>query len=155
MAAKVPQQKIADCRELYLRYGGEAHERIASEMRGRGWRGFTKRNLYARTRGGIVTQGWPERFGWDGDLPLKGAKGTKKGRCGTAYASRRTFAREHTPLRPSAFEVSKPKFNRQKAKRLRRMAERRSKQLKGKTRMQGIQERPGSIHIPDSTDSPD
>ena len=155
MAAKVPQQKIADCRELYLRYGGGAHERIASEMRERGWRGFTKRNLYARTRGGIVTQGWPERFGWDGDLPLKGARGTRKGRCGTAYASRRTFAREHTPLRPSALESPKPKFNRQKAKRLRRMAERRSKQLKGETRMQGIQEQPGSIHIHDSPDATD
>ncbi|HPW00717.1 MAG TPA: hypothetical protein PLP20_06665, partial [Oscillospiraceae bacterium] len=68
MAAKVPEQKIADCRELYLRYGGADHARIAAGMRAKGWRGFTKRNLYARTRGGRVTPGWPERFGWDREV---------------------------------------------------------------------------------------
>lgn len=68
MAAKVPEQKIADCRELYLRYGGADHARIAAGMRAKGWQGFTKRNLYARTRGGRVTPGWPERFGWDREV---------------------------------------------------------------------------------------
>ena len=80
MAAKVPEQKIADCRELYLRYGGAGHVRIAAEMRARGWRGFTKRNLYARTRGGRVTPGWPERFGWDREIGRQGGK--QKGRRG-------------------------------------------------------------------------
>ncbi len=150
MAAKVPEQKIADCRELYLRYGGAGHVRIAAEMRARGWRGFTKRNLYARTRGGRVTPGWPERFGWDREIGRQGGK--QKGRRGeeekgsrgerekgrrresgrvsavkkrpskpgSGYARRRTFASESTPLRPAAFEPLKPKFNRQKARRLRR-----------------------------------
>ena len=81
MAAKVPEEKIADCRELYLRYGGAGHVRIAAEMRARGWRGFTKRNLYARTRGGRVTPGWPERFGWDREIGRQGEK--EKGRRGT------------------------------------------------------------------------
>lgn len=80
MAAKVPEEKIADCRELYLRYGGAGHVRIAAEMRARGWRGFTKRNLYARTRGGRVTPGWPERFGWDREIGRQGEK--EKGRKG-------------------------------------------------------------------------
>ena len=134
MAAKVPEQKIADCRELYLRYGGAGHVRIAAEMRAKGWRGFTKRNLYARTRGGRVTPGWPERFGWDREIGRQGEK--EKGRRresgrvsavkkrpskpGSGYARRRTFASESTPLRPAAFEPLKPKFNRQKARRLRR-----------------------------------
>ena len=150
MAAKVPEQKIADCRELYLRYGGAGHVRIAAEMRAKGWRGFTKRNLYARTRGGRVTPGWPERFGWDREIGRQGGK--QKGRRGeeekgsrgerekgrrresgrvsavkrrpskpgSGYARRRTFAKESTPLRPAAFEPLKPKFNRQKARRLRR-----------------------------------
>lgn len=132
MAAKVPEQKIADCRELYLRYGGADHVRIAAAMRAKGWHGFTKRNLYARTRGGRVTPGWPERFGWDREIGRQGEK--EKGRRGEgvssvkrntsrpgpAYACRRTFAKESTPLRPVAFEPLKPKFNRQKARRLRR-----------------------------------
>lgn len=64
MAAHVPQEKIDDCRELYIRFGGGSHASIVKEMRKRGWHGFTKRNLYARTRGGRTTPGWPERFGW-------------------------------------------------------------------------------------------
>ena len=64
MAAKIPPQKIADCRELYLRYGGQRHARIVAEMRASGWAGFTKRNLYVRTRNGRIEPGWPERFGW-------------------------------------------------------------------------------------------
>ena len=87
MAAKVPEEKIADCRELYLRYGGAGHVRIAAEMRARGWRGFTKRNLYARTRGGRVTPGWPERFGWDREIGRQGEK--EKGRRGAWEKGRR------------------------------------------------------------------
>ena len=75
MAASVPQQKIDDCRGLYVQFGGLDHDRIVAEMRAKGWTSFTKRNLYARTRGGRVTPGWPERFGWDGELFAAEARG--------------------------------------------------------------------------------
>ncbi len=148
MAAKVPEQKIADCRELYLRYGGADHVRIAAGMRERGWRGFTKRNLYARTRGGRVTPGWPERFGWD--LELGTAEGQKRSekrrrarsaRRRAAYTNRRTFARESTQTSNAALDTSRPKFNRQKAKRLRKR--------------RAVRNSPDSLDSPDSTDSPD
>ncbi|MBP6003263.1 MAG: phage terminase large subunit [Pyrinomonadaceae bacterium] len=86
------QRKVEDCRGLYLRYGGVEHDRIAAEMRALGWSDFTKRNLYARTRSGRVTPGWPERFGWDGSLPAKVREKTrnrKARRRGIAYARRR------------------------------------------------------------------
>ncbi|MBK9768322.1 MAG: hypothetical protein IPP63_15630 [Chloracidobacterium sp.] len=68
MAAKVPQQKIADCRELYLRYGGEAHERIASRCVGVVGEGL-RNAIFTPAPAAALSQGWPERFGWDGDLP--------------------------------------------------------------------------------------
>ena len=97
MGVKVAQRKIEDCRGLYLRFGGVEHDRIAAEMRALGWSDFTKRNLYARTRGGRITPGWPERFGWDGEIFTavaqrrrdKKAKVRAARRCGIAYARRR------------------------------------------------------------------
>ena len=203
MAAKVPEEKIADCRELYLRYGGAGHVRIAAEMRARGWRGFTKRNLYARTRGGRVTPGWPERFGWDREIGRQGEKekgrrgAWEKGRRGerengrrgeeergnaaqspqlpfsptsssprlgvsavkkrpskpgSGYARRRIFASESTPLRPAAFEPLKPKFNRQKARRLRRGGNKEG--FNAETQRRGEEERGNAAPSPQLPFSP-
>ncbi len=96
MAAHVPLQKIADCRELYLRYGGRGHAKIVAAMRERGWRDFTKRNLYARTRGGRVTPGWPERFGWDREM-FTAETLRRRGKKPTGRAAARTIL--HKPAR--------------------------------------------------------
>jgi len=118
--------KISACRGLYVEHGGLDHDAVERGMRELGYAGFTKRSLYARTKHGVRTAGWPERFGWDGELPVEAAKAVKRSRPGTAYASRRTYAREHTPLHSAAFEAPRPMSNRQKARRLRRQAERRN-----------------------------
>ncbi len=39
------KQKIEDCRELFLKYGGQHHELIEKEMREMGHRDFHRRNL--------------------------------------------------------------------------------------------------------------
>jgi hypothetical protein len=59
------QQKVADCRTLYLACGGRHHDYIQAEMRALGHETFNKRCLYAdRDKQGRRTPGWPERFGW-------------------------------------------------------------------------------------------
>src|SRR5262245_3488971 len=58
------QQKVADCRALYLACGGRHHEYIEREMRSLGHEKFTRRVLYARNGRGRRVPGWPERFGW-------------------------------------------------------------------------------------------
>ena len=127
MSAEVSQRKIDDCRGLYLKYGGKRHESIVREMRTKcGWLSFTKRNLYARTRGGVTQPGWPERFGWDGFLSGPRAIATgfrqRRSRPGIAYANRSASVRAASPR--SEMRVPFDKFNRQKARRLRRARER-------------------------------
>jgi predicted phage terminase large subunit-like protein len=59
------QQKVADCRVLYLAFGGRHHDHIQREMRSLGHTTFNKRCLYAdRDKQGRRIPGWPERFGW-------------------------------------------------------------------------------------------
>ena len=58
------QQRIADCRELYLKYGGRRHEQIEREMRGLGHAKFRRRIMYTRRERGRICPGWIERFGW-------------------------------------------------------------------------------------------
>lgn len=129
MSAEVSQRKIDDCRGLYLKYGGKRHESIVREMRTKcGWSGFTKRNLYARTRGGVTQPGWPERFGWDGFLSGPRAIATgfrqRRSRPGVAYANRSASELASAPR--AAMRISDDsKFNRQKARRLRREIARR------------------------------
>src|SRR5437899_4458850 len=59
------QQRIEDCRELYLRHGGDNHELIEEEMRLLGHRDFHRRSLYRRYERGSSEAGWIERFGWN------------------------------------------------------------------------------------------
>ena len=129
MSAEVSQRKIDDCRGLYLKYGGKRHESIVREMRTKcGWSAFTKRNLYARTRGGVTQRGWPERFGWDGFLSepraVAGGFRQRRSRPGVAYANRSASVRAASPR--SEMRVPFDKFNRQKARRLRRARERKA-----------------------------
>ena len=65
------QQKVADCRVMYLAFGGRHHEAIEREMRALGHESFNRRVLYARNDRGKHTPGWPERFGWDENGKLK------------------------------------------------------------------------------------
>ncbi len=57
-------KKIADCRELYEKYGGRCHEQIEREMRALGHAKFRRRILYPRNERGRRVPGWIERFGW-------------------------------------------------------------------------------------------
>src|SRR5437879_5521977 len=59
------QQRIEDCRELYLRHGGEDHEQIERDMRAMGHTDFHRRSLYRRFERGSSEAGWIERFGWE------------------------------------------------------------------------------------------
>ena len=59
------QQRIEDCRELYLKFGGEQHELIERKMRSMGHTDFHRRSLYRRFERGTCKSGWIERFGWD------------------------------------------------------------------------------------------
>ena len=61
MSTQSKSEKIDACRELYFKYGGLGHERIASEMRFLGWSDFSRRVFYARGN----KPGWPERYGWN------------------------------------------------------------------------------------------
>ncbi len=60
------QKKQADCRELFLKYGGRCHVKIEREMRERGWTDFHRRVLYARKG----RPGWPDTLGWKGEPRL-------------------------------------------------------------------------------------
>ncbi len=62
-------QKIQDCRELYLKHGGQNHELIEKEMRAMGYRDFHRRNLYRRFERGTCRPGWVETYGWNSLLP--------------------------------------------------------------------------------------
>ncbi len=57
-------QRVQDCRELYLKYGGEHHELIEKEMRELGYRDFHRRSLYRRFERGTCKPGWIETYGW-------------------------------------------------------------------------------------------
>ena len=61
-------QRIADCRELYIKYGGRHHELIEREMRGLGHTRFRRRIMYTRRERGRVLPGWIDRFGWKESL---------------------------------------------------------------------------------------
>ncbi len=58
-------QRIEDCRELYLKYGGKRHELIEKEMRDLGYRDFHRRSMYRRFERGTCRPGWIETYGWD------------------------------------------------------------------------------------------
>ena len=59
------EQRIEDCRELYLKFGGGQHEMIEREMRTLGHRDFHRRSLYRRFERGRCRSGWIERYGWN------------------------------------------------------------------------------------------
>src|SRR6185436_5031067 len=62
------EQKIEDCKALYLAYQGRHHEAIEREMRALGYTTFCRRVLYTRNQHGRTLPGWPERFGWNSEL---------------------------------------------------------------------------------------
>lgn len=55
---------------LYLKYNGQQHDRIESEMRRAGWSGWSRKNLYTRGKGKQQRLGWIEKFGWERALQL-------------------------------------------------------------------------------------
>src|SRR5260221_12129082 len=59
------QQRIEDCRELYLKFGGEQHELIEREMRELGYHDFHRRSLYRRFERGTCKEGWIGKYGWE------------------------------------------------------------------------------------------
>src|SRR5258706_8729424 len=59
------QQRIEDCRELYLKYNGEQHELIEKEMRELGYHDFHRRSLYRRFERGTCKEGWIGKYGWE------------------------------------------------------------------------------------------
>ncbi|MEQ1604194.1 MAG: phage terminase large subunit [Pyrinomonadaceae bacterium] len=60
--------KIAACRELFVKYNGKSHTKIEAEMRDLGFTDFSRRILYARTRGTGQRAGWIAEFGWAATL---------------------------------------------------------------------------------------
>ncbi len=58
-------KRISDCRDLYLKYGGQQHELVEQEMRDLGYTDFHRRILYRRFERGRCTSGWIERYGFD------------------------------------------------------------------------------------------
>src|SRR5687767_12162549 len=71
-----PQQKIADCLTLYIKYGGRKHELIEREMRALGYTKFCRRSLYTRNQRGRSDPGWIERFGWKNKIMARVAVAT-------------------------------------------------------------------------------
>src|SRR5947207_13678288 len=59
-------QRIADCRELYLKYEGGSHELIEREMRAKGHTDFHRRSMYRRFERGRCREGWIGQFCWQG-----------------------------------------------------------------------------------------
>ncbi len=59
-------QRIADCRELYLKYEGGSHELIEREMRAKGHADFHRRSMYRRFERGRCREGWIGQFCWQG-----------------------------------------------------------------------------------------
>ena len=55
-------QKIHDCRDLYIKYGGQHHDLIEAEMRALGHEDFHRRSLYRRYERGRVRAGWIEMY---------------------------------------------------------------------------------------------
>ena len=58
--ARVPQRKIDDLCELYIKYRGNDLTKLEGEMRERGWTGFSRRVLYPEERRSV--HGWIERL---------------------------------------------------------------------------------------------
>ncbi len=79
------EKMIEDARGLWVGYGGREIRRIEEEMRAAGWK-FYRQMLYNKCVDGVVTKGWPDRFGWH-DLLTKEqrerltAKRTRDRRC--------------------------------------------------------------------------
>ena len=69
-------QKIEDCRELYLKYGGERHEQIEREMRDLGYTDFHRRSMYRRYERGRCRSGWIDMYGWN--VLVRNAKSGEK-----------------------------------------------------------------------------
>lgn len=66
MPASYPNEAVEHCKRLYLKYSGQSHDRIQSEMRRAGWPNWSKQNLYSR--GDKV--GWIEKYGWEKALKI-------------------------------------------------------------------------------------
>ena len=67
-------QRIEDCREIYLKYGGEQHELIEREMRALGHRDFHRRSMYRRYERGTCKEGWIGRYGWERLVKMQNAQ---------------------------------------------------------------------------------
>ncbi|MEJ7846935.1 MAG: hypothetical protein WKF92_02475 [Pyrinomonadaceae bacterium] len=61
---RVTEQEIADCKELYLKYGGRHYLKIKKEMSEKGWTTFSTNRLGSYTKGKKETIGWVDEFGW-------------------------------------------------------------------------------------------
>jgi hypothetical protein len=85
------QQKVADCRVLYLAFGGRHHDHIQREMRALG-HSFSRRSLYARNDRGKHVPGWPERFGW-----LPKGEGFRVGSCNFVVPPEEITTKQHEP----------------------------------------------------------
>lgn len=64
MPKSYPPEAVEYCLSLYLRFNGQQHDRIQSEMRRAGWVGWSKQNLSSRGD----KEGWVEKYGWDAAL---------------------------------------------------------------------------------------
>lgn len=67
-------EAVEACFQFYLRFNGQQHDRIETEMR-RTWPGWSKQNLYSR--GNKI--GWIEKYGWEAALKQKLAISTEQG----------------------------------------------------------------------------
>ena len=64
MKKRVTEQEIADCKELYQKYGGRHYLKIKKEMNEKGWTTFSTSRMSSYTKGEKETIGWVDSFGW-------------------------------------------------------------------------------------------
>ncbi|MBA2333608.1 MAG: phage terminase large subunit [Acidobacteriota bacterium] len=58
------EEQLADCRELYIKYGGRSHRKIEDEMRAKGWTKFYMRLLCSHSSKKCKKIGWIDLYGW-------------------------------------------------------------------------------------------
>ena len=76
MPLKYDDKAVEKCFGHYLRFNGQQHDLIESEMR-KEYPGWSKQNLYTRGKDTNRKTGWVEKYGWDEALKLKVATSGK------------------------------------------------------------------------------
>lgn len=64
MAKRYDTEAVERALSLYLKFNGQQHDRIQTEMRAT-WLGWSKQNLYTRGKGHNLKVGWIEKYGWE------------------------------------------------------------------------------------------